>query len=209
MQPLEHRLGEAHRGHAAVELLQRREQAQAGEGVEPEDRQDRGERAVAGDEQVEDEEQDAAERHRLQDVARHLADDLGRGVGHGEPLRRLVELAQIGLLEAEQLDLLDAVDRLAGDAELLPVGALLLLAEAGEALADPEIDQRVGADRPPPPRPAPPAASPPPGARSGRPRPPPGAACSSPAACAWLTTLVTSESTLAPRVELCRFRNQV
>ena len=52
--------------------------------------------------------------------------------------RGVVEAAQVGLLEPHQLDVLDAADRLAGDAEAFSrLATLPLQAEAGEAPAHP------------------------------------------------------------------------
>ena len=145
VQLVERRLREADVAEIVIDALQGRKQPDRGEGVDREDRHHAPERAVAGDQQIEDEDDQPAEADRLDDVARHLADDQADRVVAGDLPGRPAEAVGEIVLQAEELHVLHAAEGFADDAEALCIELMPLPPDPGELLAHGEIEHGIGA----------------------------------------------------------------
>ena len=144
VQGIERGLARAQRHHRPVQVLDHRQQAHAGKGIERDHGHGGVQIAVVAQEQHEDDQQHSADGEDLEEIAGNLTqDEQGRA-----PLRMLQrglgEAAQITALQPPDLDLLDPAQHLLRDLEALAVGLEPFPADAQQELPDEGVDEAVG-----------------------------------------------------------------
>ena len=107
----------ADRGEAGIDLLQRGQKPHHREGEDAQRGKNSGEVASAAEQHDEDDGDEDGEGQPFERVARQFPHRLARGGQPGAPARRIAKAAHIFVLEAHQLDLLDATGRFLRQAE--------------------------------------------------------------------------------------------